>query len=368
MKNILYFAPANSVHSFRWAYFLVIHYNVKITWLSFDPVEERYMSDYNLNWDIVELGWHSKLTKSNNKFLALFGLISTARVIKEFYKKSQSEVVHVQSYGRYGISTLFLSKSIPVLGTVWGSDVLFGREGFRGVLLKHALLRAKVVTTDAYHMIDVIKGMNGLINVQELNFGVEDIFFNTSLSKSEVDDRFTILSLRNHYPVYDIESLLSAALFLIKNGTVGFRVIIAGRGDLTEEYHRFVNENKMQDFVSIVGGYNRQKLFDLVSTADLYISTSKSDAGIAASTAEVMALGLPVLISDSGENGRWIDSGSNGFMFETGNARDLAENLLKLMNMSKADLLRIGDNGRETIALRNSLRIEMSKLMNLYTM
>ena len=103
----------------------------------------------------------------------------------------------------------------------------------------------------------------------------------------------------------------------------------------------------------------------LINQSDVYISASKSDAGIAASTAECMACNLVCLISDSGENSNWISDGENGFMFETGNV-DFLVNKLHLVSQNKSNFNIIGLNGSNTINLRNNYIIEMEKINNLY--
>ena len=40
--------------------------------------------------------------------------------------------------------------------------------------------------------------------------------------------------------------------------------------------------------------------------SDIYVSTSLSDGGLAASTAEAMACELPVIITNFGVNSKWI--------------------------------------------------------------
>jgi glycosyltransferase involved in cell wall biosynthesis len=97
----------------------------------------------------------------------------------------------------------------------------------------------------------------------------------------------------------------------------------------------------------------------------VYVSTSTADAGIAASTAEAMATELPVVISDSAENGLWIDDGANGFLFPTGDATVLADRLQRLVE-DPALRARLGRAGRATIIARNDYDGEMRKMDALY--
>jgi glycosyltransferase involved in cell wall biosynthesis len=58
----------------------------------------------------------------------------------------------------------------------------------------------------------------------------------------------------------------------------------------------------VDDFVQFLGRIPHEAMPDLLTQADIYVSTSLSDAGISASTAEAMACGLPVIVTDTGEN------------------------------------------------------------------
>jgi len=98
---------------------------------------------------------------------------------------------------------------------------------------------------------------------------------------------------------------------------------------------------------------------------DVYVSTSLSDAGIAASTAEAMACGLPVVITDSGENARWIEPGRNGFLVPLSEPGALAEKLLRLIDDPELRS-RLGAAGRATIQERNDYQVEMAKMETLY--
>jgi len=106
-------------------------------------------------------------------------------------------------------------------------------------------------------------------------------------------------------------------------------------------------------------------LYRWFRSVDVYVSTSLSDAGIAASTAEAMACGLPAVISATAENNKWIESNRNGFLFPAKNANKLAEILIRLI--SNAELCRkIGIAGRQTIIEKNDYGNEMAKMEKLY--
>ena len=98
---------------------------------------------------------------------------------------------------------------------------------------------------------------------------------------------------------------------------------------------------------------------------DVYVSTSLSDAGLAASTAEAMACELPVIVTDSGENNLWINDGKNGFLVPVKNPEAIARRLIDLLQ--NIDLRReFGSKGRDIICKKNDYCVEMKKVEFFY--
>ena len=85
--------------------------------------------------------------------------------------------------------------------------------------------------------------------------------------------------------------------------------------------------------------------------ADIYISASKSDAGIAASTAEAMACEKICIVTDVADNRKWINK-NTGFLFEVSNVIDL---------VSKIDLAIKYKNNKQTKLQTNARKINSPK-------
>ena len=203
-----------------------------------------------------------------------------------------------------------------------------------------------------------------------INFGIDSKkFFKQErnfkvLEKFNISDELTIISLRNFEPVYDIKTLIYAAKIILKEiPTVRF--LLVGKGPLENELKQMVHSLEISNSIHFTGYIDNQLLPSLVSSSDIYVSTSLSDAGIAASTAEAMSCEIPVVISDSAENDKWIDDKINGFLFSTKNFEQLAEILIKLI---KDEPLRskVGKEGRSIILNKNDYENEMKKMNDLY--
>ena len=265
-----------------------------------------------------------------------------------------------------------LSGFDPIIATPWGSDVIYGKESpFKRPLIVRILRRAVMITCDALHMRDeVIQFGVAAGRIHIINFGIDTERFSPRppnyaiRAANHLGDAPAVISLRNFEPVYDIPTLLRAVPKVLKQHP-GTRFMLVGRGSLDAELKALTSQLGIGHAVHFVGFVPNDQLPDTLCSLDVYVSTSLSDAGIAASTAEAMACGLPVVTSDSGENSRWIDDGVNGLLVPVSQPEALADRLIRLL--ADADLRqRLGQAGRATIQARNDYRVEMGKMEHLY--
>jgi glycosyltransferase involved in cell wall biosynthesis len=113
------------------------------------------------------------------------------------------------------------------------------------------------------------------------------------------------------------------------------------------------------------GMVSNDELSEYLRLADVYVSTSLSDAGIAASTAEAMAVGLPVITTNTGENEKWISDEENGYLIPIKNPQILAEKIIYLLKEENCRTI-FAKNNRQRIEERNDYYKEMAKMENIY--
>tara|TARA_Y100000766_G_C18442570_1_gene382071 strand:- start:32 stop:568 length:537 start_codon:yes stop_codon:yes gene_type:complete len=170
--------------------------------------------------------------------------------------------------------------------------------------------------------------------------------------------------MRNFSPVYDLETLIrAAALVISQRPSVHF--YLCGSGEQEPMLKLLVAQLQIEKNMHFLGFVSAGDLPDLLNSMDAYVSTSKSDAGIASSTAEAMSCGLPSVISDVYDNKDWIKDGANGFLFETGDEEQLAAKIDRVVRMSKQDKKALGSAAREKIVIENDFFREMEKMEKL---
>ena len=170
--------------------------------------------------------------------------------------------------------------------------------------------------------------------------------------------------MRNFEPVYDLKTfVLAMPDILNKNPKVNF--VLIGQGSQEKELKDLVNELKIGSSVFFPGFIPNVDLQQLLSSSDIYISTSLSDAGIAASTAEAMACGVPVVVTDTGENFEWIKNGETGYLVPPSEPLRLAK-VIKRMISEPNEIKKVGLAGRKIISQHNHNKTEMAKMEKLY--
>jgi glycosyltransferase involved in cell wall biosynthesis len=306
--KICYLAGANSIHSYRWIKYFSDKGN-DIYWFSLTPLT---VGEKTKDIDLTEI------TEFPAKVLSMATLVYKVR---KFIKNRKPDILHAHYAGTYGLAGA-MTQFHPFIVTAWGSDVLLaGRDIIKKPLVRFTLNSADVITCDAEHMRNTM-----------MKLGVDDrrikiIYFGTDTNKFHsgepcrslrkklgIFDSPMIISLRSLESVYDVETLIKA-IALVKREVPGAKCVIGGKGSQEEYLKTLAKSNGVAESTLFVGQISNDELPIYLRSSDIYVSTSLSDAGLSASTAEAMASGLPVVITDFGENSTWVKDGESGFIF-----------------------------------------------------
>jgi len=355
--RLCFLAAGNSVHSHRWIRFFA-EKGHDIFWISLAPLDEQALPGvtcYDLSSD----------------FGRLASLAAAVPKIRRIIREITPEVVHAHYAGSYGVLGA-ISGFQPLVLTAWGSDILFaGRAPVKSALVKWVLRKANLITCDADHMVEVMRALGtDTKKIHLVFFGVEVDRFCPGPSEEEIrakwgaQGRRVVMSLRNLEPIYNVGTLIEAVPRVIA-AVPKTRFVIAGGGSQESALKELARGLGVEASVIFIGRYLNSDLPKMLRSADVYVSTSLSDAGIAASTAEAMASGLPVVITDTGENRRWVEEGESGFVVAARDSSALAEKLILLLKdfQKRADM---GQAARAVIVERNNYVREMEKMEVLY--
>lgn len=359
--RICYLANAASVHTLRWANYIAEH-GWRVDLITWHPPRK----DVNIHPGIAI---HRIFFPPHS--LARYGALLE---ITQLMRKIHPDIIHAHYLGHFGIlAGLYarLCSFSPIVLTAWGSDVLTDANGWKKWLIKYAIGKAGLITCDAEHIREALVGLGASPeNIELVYFGTDTVKFSPELKNQKlieelgIADSPVVISLRNLNPVYDVESLVRATPLVLKEAPET-KFIIAGDGKQRGYLENLVGALGVSSSVRFVGFIPNDELPHYLNLADICVSTSLSDAGLAASTAEAMACGLPVVITDFGDNRSWVEDGVNGFIVPLRNPQVLASSIVYLLqNEDKRQ--EFGKANRLVIEERNNWEKEMGKMERLY--
>lgn len=374
MKNklkILFFADCAAEHTLRWTkFFANIGHDVHI--ISWNDLSEAYRND-----DVIKSFHPVKLhilggKRPKSKLGYFFWLISLIFTTRKMFKEIKPDLLHSHSVGSYAWITLFLPKMRSVM-TPWGTDVLIDmhKSKINRYLSLKSLKKSTVITVDASHMKErLIQFGIDADKIKIIYFGTDTNFYlKSQASRKKIRSEFgigendiAIISTRTLNPIHDVFLTIKAIPHILKSNK-NVKFIIASDGSERKDMEQFVLSNNLQEYVFFPGYMTMDQMVAYLSAADIYISSSKADAGLAASTAEAMSVGLPVVVSNNSENSFWIENA--GLLFEDGDEEGIAKCILKLLD-EPDQAVKLGENGRSRILKDNDYNTEMKKVNELY--
>jgi glycosyltransferase involved in cell wall biosynthesis len=172
------------------------------------------------------------------------------------------------------------------------------------------------------------------------------------------------MSLRNLEPIYDVETLIKSVRIVLKKVSKA-KFVVVGEGSQEMFLRELAEKLQVSQNICFIGSIPNKEVAKYLASSDIYVSSSLSDAGLAASTAEAMACGVPVIITDFGDNKEWVENGVNGFLFPAKDTNSLAENIIYLIDHEK-ERTKFGEINQDIINKKLNHLKEMAKMENLY--
>jgi glycosyltransferase involved in cell wall biosynthesis len=128
-----------------------------------------------------------------------------------------------------------------------------------------------------------------------------------------------------------IDTLLKA----MSNINSDIPLIIAGSGKQLEEYKELCKSLNLEDRVKFIGFVNQEKLKTLYSNCTCVIMPSRVPETFGLSGLEAMSWSKPVIATNVGGIGQWLEHEKNGYLVPSNNGCLLAEMIDKLLSDRK---------------------------------
>lgn len=176
---------------------------------------------------------------------------------------------------------------------------------------------------------------------------------------------------QKHFPIICIigrldrqkgHSILISALAMLKLRFPNFCLLVIGDGPLSFELRNIVKKLNLSINIIFLG--RKTNIADYLQITDIYVQPSLWE-GFGMTVVEAMAMGLPVIASQSGGFLELIEDGYNGKYFEPNNPKDLYN---KIISLSESKELRysIGRNAFKYAEERFPGNVYADKLTAVY--
>lgn len=238
------------------------------------------------------------------------------------------DVIHAGPLQRVTFPTL-LATDRPVVAASWGSDLM--RAAKEDVLWRDvaalALDRAAGFLGDCQAVADAAAELGFRGPSANIPWGVDVGRFRPDGPRRDFGDAgdLVVLSTRNWEEIYDVQTVARA--FAALPPTTPMHLVLCGSGSMEPLLREILADASAEGRVTWLGRVDQSELPTVYRSADVYVSTSKSD-GSSVSLLEAMSSGTLPLVSDIPGNREWVVD--DALRFPVGDSDRLRELLAQL--------------------------------------
>ena len=285
----------------------------------------------------IDGGKHIKFDVCSKNIFTAFSRVSK---LKKILKELKPDIIHVRSRVPAWL-IYFVNKSlnIKVVSTVHG----FNSVGYYSSIMQ----KSDAVICVSNSIKEYIqKHYNTAENkITVIPRGIDlDLFNSNNISNDFIDsfkkennlkNKFIISSVGRVTQLKDYETFIKAISLVKKEIPNVVALIVGGVRSDKQEYlnslKKLVNELNLEDNIIFTG--SQSKISEIYALSNVVVSSSKKPESFGRAVAESIAMNTPVIATNHGGVKDIIIENENGFFFEVGNEKELANNILKSKNL-----------------------------------
>ena len=239
-------------------------------------------------------------------------------------RKLDPDLIHFNAMS--GLPTMYaaLLMKVPIITHLRNSDVNEYRELVRastGIIAISRLVREEALKLEASS--EIVEVIYNEVDTNDYSAAIFDKHQCRAQLSLPQDAKICLMIAR--FVPYKRHDLLLAAISRVKLRMPQVYVVLVGEfyheSMVYDEVLRVVDEQNMGGWIKIVAFTDDIRPYE--AAADVLILPSEREA-LGRCVVEAMSIGLPVIVNDSGGSREIIEHGKTGFVFESGNALQLA--------------------------------------------
>lgn len=241
---------------------------------------------------------------------------------------------------------------IPFITTLHGTDItLVGKDPFFKPIITYSINQSDAVTTvsqslkeETYEYFDIKNGIDVIPNF----ICVENKKFSIKRNEYAQDDEFILCHVSNFRKVKRVQDVIKT--FAKVREKVKCKLIMVGDGPERDGMEMLCRELGTCKDTLFTGTLNNTA--EILSIADLFLLPSETESfGLAA--LEAMAVGVPVISTNTGGIPEVNENGFSGYTSEVGDVDDMAKNAISLLE------------DKEKLAVFKKNAVEQAKKFNI---
>ena len=295
----------------------------------------------------------------------IFTAFSRVNALKKILKELKPDIIHVRSRVPAWL-VYFANKKlkIKVVSTVHG----FNSVGFYSSIMQKADAVICVSNSIKEYIQKHYQTSENKITVIPRGIDLElfnpknidEIFIENFKKEFNLKDKFIVSSIGRVTQLKDYETFIKAILIVKEEIPNLVALIVGGVRSDKENYlnslKNLIKELDLENNITFTG--SQSKIEQIYSLSDVIISSSKKPESFGRAVAEAICMNKPVIATNHGGVKDIIIENVNGFFFEVGNDKELADNILKAKTL-KFD-------GYDYISSNFSLKNMVNKTIDVY--
>jgi glycosyltransferase involved in cell wall biosynthesis len=254
-----------------------------------------------------------------------------------------------------GLMAFAISKltGVPYAARALGSDVLvvakrFGIKQITRVVARNAI----VLFADGY---DLCKKTSELAGGKECHYAATSRKMDNKRSLFKpMDDAglFTTCTVGRLHHIKGHDVLVDAAKILVSLGCA-FRSYIVGMGEEYDNLRKQIQDSKLQERVILTGKLEDGDIIDLLMHVACVVIPSRSES-ISLTLAEAASAGRPVVVTDVGDMGYFVEKYQLGYVVPPNDPAALANAMVKISSNENRTHLAKKENRKAFLSLLNT--------------